>query len=98
MTHLVGGGIFCGLLWFHISKQTNLKLSLFSTLLAIFALTSTLGTANELLELSLTQAGIVRLTPTDTWWDLLANTLGGIVVWIGYCVYIFSNRISQKNY
>lgn len=97
VTHFVGGGIFCGLLWLHICKQMRIKPSVLPTLLAIFALTATLGTINELLELALTQTGIVQLTPVDTWWDLLANTLGGLFVWIGYCLHTIYYRFIQKN-
>jgi hypothetical protein len=86
-THFVGGGIFSGLLWLYIRKQLQIKFSAVQNLLAILMLTAMLGTANELLELLLTQLGIVQLTPADTWWDLLANTLGGLFVWTLYSIF-----------
>jgi glycopeptide antibiotics resistance protein len=40
-----------------------------------------LGVANELFELFITQSGLIHLDPSDTWWDLLANTLGAYLLW-----------------
>lgn len=90
-THFVGGGMFSGLLWFYIRKHLSIKLSLLQDLLAIYTLASALGVANELFELAVSQFSIVDLEPFDTWWDLLANTLGAVLVWGVYSIYKFWN-------
>ncbi len=87
MTHFVGGGFFSAFLWFYLRKQFTEDFNIFYDLAGIYTLTSALGVANELFELAITQAGIVRLPPTDTWWDLLANTLGGVLIWVIYVTY-----------
>lgn len=92
ITHLVGGGMFSAFLWFYIRNRLSWRLSLLHDLTAIYALTAALGVANELFELVVTQAGLVNLTPSDTWWDLLANTLGAVLIWLFYAIYKLSKR------
>lgn len=82
ITHFVGGGVFSAFVWLYIRKQLGKNFSLLQDLVAIYALASALGVANELFELAITEAGIARLTPSDAWWDLLANTLGAVLVWL----------------
>ncbi len=86
-THFVGGGVFCGLLWVYIRNQLAIKQTIFYDLLGIYFLVSALGVANELFEFAVVQAGLVKLNPSNTWWDLLANTSGGILFWIAYILY-----------
>lgn len=84
MTHLVGGGIFTGLIWIYLKENLQWKSSLLIELASIYALVSALGVANELFELALVQLRLIHLSLTDTAWDLLANTVGAILVWSTY--------------
>ncbi len=80
--HLVGGGIFSGIVWLYIRQALDLKRSWLADALAIFALTSSLGVLNELLELGLNlildQERQIMIF--DTSYDLLANSLGALAV------------------
>ena len=87
MTHLVGGGIFSGFVWLYLTRQLDIKMSWFLELISLYALVSSLGVANELFELLVVRTGLVRLSYMDTWWDLLANTLGAALFWLGYQVW-----------
>jgi hypothetical protein len=84
MTHVVGGGLFCGFLWLYILDQLQVKLNILLEVMTLFALVSTFGVANELFELAIVKLGLVELHLTDTSWDLVANTLGAAIFWIGY--------------
>jgi fucose 4-O-acetylase-like acetyltransferase len=53
----------------------------------MYFLTSGLGVANELFEFALTKMHIMRLTPTDAWWDLAANTTGVFSFWLLYSIF-----------
>ena len=86
-THFIGGGIFTGFLGLYIYRQLQLNLHPLTQMLALYALVSALGVANELFELAVTQLNLTTLTPEDTWWDLLANTLGALTFFIGYQVF-----------
>lgn len=83
-THVVGGGIFSGLLWLYVKKQVGWNTSWFFELVTVFALVSSLGVLNELFELAMVELHLTRLSGADTWWDLLANTLGALLVWFLY--------------
>ena len=87
MTHFVGGGVFCGFLWVYLRSVFNLKTNLFLDLVFMYFLTCGLGVTNELFELLMNKIHIGHLDPSDTWWDLAANTLGALGFWIGYGVY-----------
>lgn len=87
-THVVGGGIFSGLLWLYTKQQLKWKANKAVELTALIAMVSILGVANELLELALVEVGLSRLTLTDTNWDLVANTLGAMGYWVGYEIFI----------
>lgn len=84
MTHFLGGGIFTGFVWLYIRRELKWKQSVVLELLSLYALVSMLGVTNELFELLITQIGLVRLTPCDTWWDLFANTAGALTFWLLY--------------
>ena len=87
MTHLIGGGFFCGLLWLSLKTQLGWRISPLMELVSLYALVSAFGVANELFELAIVEFKLVHhLNGADTWWDLLANTLGALVFWIGYRV------------
>ncbi len=87
MTHFVGGGFFSAFLWLYLRKQFTKDFNIFYDLVGMYTLSTALGVANELFELLITQAEIVNITPADTWWDLLANTLGVLFIWIFYAIY-----------
>lgn len=93
-THLIGGGIFSGLLWLYTKRQLGWHLSSALELVSLYIVVSALGVANELAELLLVQRGVINLTLADTSWDLLANTLGAILFWLGYKFF----TISKKSY
>jgi len=93
-THFVGGGLFCGWLWLYLKRSLDWKHTWWIELFGLFALTSALGTINELFELLLVESGIVNITLSDTPWDLLANTLGAGVFWLSYKTTDFVRSIS----
>ncbi|MCC7357553.1 hypothetical protein IT408_03550 [Candidatus Uhrbacteria bacterium] len=86
MTHFIGGGFFTTCIWIHLFHHWTGKKSILLELISIFALISMLGVANELFELFISQIGLVNLDPSDTWWDLLANTLGAYTLWFFYSI------------
>ena len=92
VTHFVGGGLFSGALWLYIRKFLRLDQNPIYDLLAIYFLVSALGVANELFEFVTVEIGYARLNPSDTWWDLLANTSGAVVFWMAYSIYKIFNK------
>lgn len=88
-THFIGGGIFSGLVWLFIKINMRLSFGPVFELLSLYFLVSGLGVANELFELAANGVGIIHTPSNDTWWDLLANTLGALFFWLVY-------RISQR--
>ncbi|OGL35742.1 hypothetical protein A3F05_03605 [Candidatus Saccharibacteria bacterium RIFCSPHIGHO2_12_FULL_47_17] len=83
-THFIGGGIFSGLVWLFIKKNLRLDFGPALELLSLYFLVSGLGVANELFEFAADELGFGEIPSGDTWWDLLANTLGALFFWIGY--------------
>ena len=92
ITHLVGGGIFTGFVWLYIKNFYNLKISPLAEIILLYLLVSALGVTNELFEFVFTKLGIFSVNPFDTWWDLLANTLGAVIFWIGYRAYLIFKK------
>lgn len=88
MTHLVGGGVFVGLLWFYTIRQMGWKLPVLIEMISLYAFVSAFGVANELFELLIVELGLTRLSGADTWWDLFANTLGAFLFWIVYLLFL----------
>jgi hypothetical protein len=84
LTHLVGGGLFTGFLWLYIMLVRNFRLSMFWEVVSLFALVCTLGVANELFEVVLFWSGHMSNGISDTSWDLVANTTGAIIFYLGY--------------
>jgi len=93
-THLVGGGVFSGLLWWYLQRQLQWNSAWLFELITVFAVVSSLGVINELFELGTVELHVTRLNGADTWWDLLANTLGAFLVWFLYR--IFTSRKKGK--
>ncbi|MGB3023477.1 MAG: hypothetical protein WBB39_01590 [Candidatus Saccharimonadales bacterium] len=83
VTHLVGGGVFVGLLWVYFMPLMR-KLSWWYKAMILYAGVSALGVLNELYELWAHENGIIKVPITDTSWDLLANTLGALTVFVVY--------------
>lgn len=84
ITHLIGGGVFSGLIWLFIKNNLAINLSAFYELLSLYFLVSGLGVANELFEMAANEFGLINIDPVDVWWDLLANTLGALCFWVLY--------------
>lgn len=59
-------------------------MSFWLELASLYFLVSGLGAANELFEFFLDKTGLVDFETWDTWWDLLANTLGALAFWFAY--------------
>lgn len=87
MTHLVGGGLFTGFLWLYVIRVKHWNLTMLQEITSLFALVSTLGVANELFETVLYWAGFIPKGISDTSWDLVANTTGALVFYLGYKVW-----------
>ena len=76
--------MFTGLLWYYLKRALGWRGHWLIEAFSLFALVSALGCINELFELGTVRAGLVRLSLTDTNWDILANSLGALVVYAGY--------------
>jgi hypothetical protein len=87
MTHFVGGGIFSGMVWLYILLSRKLKLPWYFELATLYALVSSLGVLNELFEVVLYKLDLMPNGITDTSWDLVANTSGALLFYIGYKLY-----------
>ncbi len=83
-THFVGGGMFAGVLWCYLKLSLGWRGRWPVEAFSVFALVSALGCINELFELGIVEIGLSRLTLDDTNWDILANSLGALVVYIAY--------------
>ena len=82
--HFVGGGLFTGLLWYYLKRSLGWRGHWSREAFWLFALVWALGCINELFELGIVEIGLSRLTLDDTNWDILANSLGALVVYIAY--------------
>lgn len=87
VTHVIGGGVFSGLLWIYLRYSLSWRWHWQVELITALGLVSGLGAMNELFELLLVVAGYASILITDTSWDIFANTLGTLVVCIGYKLY-----------
>lgn len=84
LTHLLGGGVFTGLIWLYF-KPLMKNMAWYRELLYLYALVSGLGVLNELYELfSYEVLGQKQFPLTDTSWDLFANTLGMLLFYAVY--------------
>ncbi len=90
-THLIGGGVFTGLLWLYLKLSLKLQGAWHIEVVSLFALVSMLGVLNELFEIGLYTLNIMK-TINDTSWDLLANTLGVVIFYVGYAVFVGITR------
>jgi hypothetical protein len=78
--HFVGGGFISALYFVYFISRLSVKLPFWGYLLLLYPFVSMMGVTNELLEFTATKLGIYALDGSDTWWDLLANTLGAYVL------------------
>lgn len=79
------GGIASGILFYFVIKAYGLRLNKWwQKPVLLYFLVCGLGVANELLELFMDQTGLIidLVHRNDTWWDLLANTLGAAVAFV----------------
>lgn len=83
-THLLGGGMFTGMLWYYLKQSFNWHAHWVLELFSLFALVSALGVANELFEVVLYVFHGMPHGITDTSWDLLANTVGALLFYVAY--------------
>lgn len=85
VTHLVGGGLFTGFVWLYIAiVQGWLAKPWWFGAASLFALVCTLGVLNELFEVSTHVLFGWPASITDTSWDLVANTLGAALFYLGF--------------
>lgn len=83
--HFVGGGMYAALLFFYFRQALGLRhYVLWQDFVLLFAWVSSLGVLSELAELTLVYLGAIHINLADTSWDLLANTLGGLLVYTIY--------------
>ena len=80
--HFVGGGLYCVVLFEYFRYLLGWRFHWLTGILLLFAWTSALGVANELLELILTELRITIIHIGDADWDLLANTLGAFAGYV----------------
>ena len=91
-THFVGGGLFVSFLWLYFKRAFRWRSAWWLEGFSLFALVSALGSVNELFELLAVKVGLTNILLTDTNWDILANSLGALAVFIGYLLYDSRNR------
>jgi len=91
-THLIGGGVFTGLLWLYFLPRIK-PYPWYAELLHLFVLVCVLGVLNELFELLTHTLGLNPKSVTDTSWDLLANTVGILLFYVCYQAIKYGKRL-----
>jgi len=91
--HFVGGGFISALYYIYFIRELKVRLPIFVYFLVLYAFVSMMGVTNELLEFTATRLHLYSLDGTDTWWDLLANTLGAYSI---FSIYYLVIRLSGK--
>jgi hypothetical protein len=84
LQHFVGGGFVSALHFIYIRKAFMLKMPWYMNLVSLYAMVSTLGATNEILEFTATKLGIYQLHGGDAWWDLVVNTTGAFAFYTAY--------------
>lgn len=97
LLHGLGGGAAATVLFFYLIKTFHFKTNWRLELAVVFMFVSTLGALNELAEYigELVNLGIFSFDSHDTWRDLVANTAGMFITWLGIRVYLLSRRADQ---
>jgi hypothetical protein len=80
--HFLGGGVYAGCLYFYFRQVFGWKFNWFVELTLLFGWVSAAGVVSELAEFALTRMDLIHIATGDTDWDLLANTLGGLLAYI----------------
>ena len=83
-THFVGGGMFTGVVWYYLKLSLGWRGHWAIEAFSLFALVSALGCVNELFELVVVKTGLARISLDDTNWDIVANSSGALLVYVGY--------------
>jgi hypothetical protein len=79
--HATGGAV-ATILFFYAAAVYRLKFAnVWIALAAVYFFVSGLGVLNEILEFLL-DTFVYEISNYDTWWDLVANTIGGIVAFM----------------
>jgi hypothetical protein len=90
LQHAIGGGVSVGLVAIYLINEFKKEHPFFSyflvQLFVVYFLVSGFGVANEVLEflLDYIKIGIFSADRYDTWFDLIANTSGGLSVFLLY--------------
>lgn len=95
--HIVGGGIVSALVYRFLYVQLGLRWPWQLQLLGLFAVTSSLGVLNELIEFLATATHLYIVDGTDTWYDLTANTLGSLIGIVGLLLHGRLVKIARKS-
>jgi|SRR5581483_9008416 len=79
--HIFGGGVTAFLVCFLVVRDSKLKINKFQFLVISLLTVTSLGVVNELIEFFLQMLTHIIFAPTitDTWLDLLSNTIGAII-------------------
>jgi hypothetical protein len=73
------GGVVATVLFIYVVKVYGITfMHSWQAWIALYLFVSGLGVLNELLELFLDETRIMPMPRGDEWWDLLANTAGGL--------------------
>lgn len=82
LLHTLGGIIAAILFWFMVQAYKLHFALWWQEMLLLFAFVCAGGVLNELFEFALHQTGFLADNGADTWWDLVANTLGASVAFL----------------
>ncbi len=79
--HGLGGGVLALLVCFFVVKDSKIPITRFQFFFLGFLLVTALGVANEIMEFILQHYFNISFarTSTDTWLDLVSNTVGALV-------------------
>ena len=82
--HFAGGGVPSALMYLYLCRSFRLRFNWLQSLAGLFFFVSATGVLNELLEFVLDQttSGVYSSDRWDTWYDLLANSLGALLGWL----------------
>jgi hypothetical protein len=97
LLHFFGGGVVSVLWWRYFNTHFLLARTWLQDFMYVWALVCMMGVANELFEFFLdsTLGYQFSFDRYDTWWDLVANSLGAIVGWVS--TYSFEKNKSKNN-
>jgi hypothetical protein len=99
--HAVGGGVAVAFVAFYLIQNLKSKFVILDNFLVqflfLYALVSMLGVGNEMLEFTLDflGVGIFSADRYDTWFDLFANTVGAVTVFL--LLYSIHKVLKPKN-